>query len=93
MTRQSRLQAAVIAAMLAAVVITLLAGSNVRMRAELDNVKLFKDLYMQLAWSQRRIPETCQEDAVLLGTGDFENGQFEAYRCGPSADDYEGISQ
>ena len=36
--------------------------------------------------SMRSIP-ACQEDAVLVGTGDFENGRWTAYDCGPARDD------
>lgn len=36
-----------------------------------------------------RIP-SCQEDAVLIGVGDFDGvtGTWDAYECGPSVDDY-----
>lgn len=30
----------------------------------------------------------CTEDAVLVGAGDFENGRWDRYACGPSVDDY-----
>ncbi len=30
----------------------------------------------------------CYEDAVLVGAGQFENGQWDNYICGPSFDDY-----
>lgn len=33
------------------------------------------------------IPQ-CEEDAVIIGDGDFENGRWERYECGPSVDDY-----
>ena len=32
----------------------------------------------------------CVEDVVIVGTGDFENGRWDAYTCGPAADDYVG---
>ena len=32
----------------------------------------------------------CTEDAVLVGIGDFEDGRWTAYACGPAVDDYEG---
>lgn len=31
----------------------------------------------------------CEEDAVLIGVGDFEQGRWSAYTCGPAVDDYE----
>lgn len=37
---------------------------------------------------QDRIPR-CTEDAVLVGTGSFDNGRWSAYVCGPAVDDYE----
>ena len=41
------------------------------------------------AWGEaRRIPE-CQEDATLIGHGDFQAGQWDYYLCGPSVDDYQ----
>lgn len=30
----------------------------------------------------------CQEDAVILGQGEFNDGRYEFYICGPSVDDY-----
>ena len=30
----------------------------------------------------------CQEDAMLIGTGQFEGGAWTAYECGPAVDDY-----
>ena len=30
----------------------------------------------------------CQEDVVLIGQGDFENGRWDYYVCGPAIDDY-----
>lgn len=30
----------------------------------------------------------CVEDAVIVGFGEFENGYWEYYQCGPSRDDY-----
>ena len=39
-------------------------------------------------WAEgHRIPE-CQEDAVLIGAGQFEHGVWDYYQCGPSVDDY-----
>lgn len=33
----------------------------------------------------------CPEDAVLVGTGDFEHGRYATYACGPAMDDYIGF--
>lgn len=30
----------------------------------------------------------CAEDAVLIGTGEFENGRWQSFECGPARDDY-----
>ncbi len=30
----------------------------------------------------------CQEDVVLVGIGNFENGRWDSYICGPAVDDY-----
>lgn len=30
----------------------------------------------------------CAEDVVLIGVGDFENGRWSHYQCGPALDDY-----
>ena len=30
----------------------------------------------------------CQEDAVIIGQGDFDDGRWEYYTCGPALDDY-----
>ncbi len=35
------------------------------------------------------IPQ-CHEDVVLVGIGDFENGRWDSYTCGPAVDDFEG---
>jgi hypothetical protein len=37
---------------------------------------------------EERNVAACQEDQVLVGTGDFEGGYWEAYVCGPAVDDY-----
>jgi hypothetical protein len=41
----------------------------------------------------------CQEDAVLIGAGDFEpaaephtGGRWSAYVCGPAVDDFEAVA-
>ena len=34
-----------------------------------------------------RLPP-CQEDATLLGWGEFEGGYWQYYECGASVDDY-----
>ena len=33
----------------------------------------------------------CPEDAVLVGSGDFNAGRYSAYECGPALDDFEGV--
>lgn len=38
----------------------------------------------QTAW--RQVP-VCEEDAVLIGTGDFD-GRYTQYVCGPALDDF-----
>lgn len=35
----------------------------------------------------RPIP-TCNEDVVLVGVGNFENGRYDNYICGPALDDF-----
>jgi hypothetical protein len=35
-----------------------------------------------------RLPH-CEEDAVIIGRGDFTHGQWSAYECGASVDDYQ----
>ena len=35
----------------------------------------------------QRVPD-CAEDVVILGTGEFENGQWQYYICGFAVDDY-----
>jgi len=37
----------------------------------------------------RTVPQ-CAEDAVIIGTGDFDNGRWTQYICGPALDDYTG---
>ena len=32
----------------------------------------------------------CQEDSVLVGAGQFENGRWDWYECGPAVDDFTG---
>ena len=32
----------------------------------------------------------CAEDAVLVGTGEYENGWWTEYECGPALDDFGG---
>jgi|GEM_PF-5413948 len=34
-----------------------------------------------------RLPR-CVEDAVIIGSGDFVDGLWSTYICGPSVDDY-----
>jgi len=61
---------------------------------ELANETLFSEYVRQeLAWEQRRIP-ICQEDAALIGVGDFTStqdipgGTWNAYHCYLSVDDF-----
>jgi hypothetical protein len=35
----------------------------------------------------REIPR-CNEDVVLVGTGNFSNGMWTSYTCGPAVDDF-----
>ena len=35
----------------------------------------------------------CEEDQVLVGRGDFENGRWSAYECGPALDDFGGYER
>jgi hypothetical protein len=37
--------------------------------------------------TERTVP-SCEEDAVIVGTGDFEHGRWTSYVCGPSADHF-----
>ena len=44
--------------------------------------------------TEERIPSTardiprCTEDVVLMGGGQFIDGRYETYGCGPAMDDY-----
>lgn len=44
--------------------------------------------YAVLVGSLTRVVPTCSEDAVLVGCGDFENGRWTYYICGPAVDDF-----
>lgn len=35
----------------------------------------------------RPVPQ-CEEDQVLIGTGEFTGGRWSSYRCGPAVDDF-----
>jgi len=35
----------------------------------------------------RSVP-TCAEDVVLIGAGEFHNGRWEYYVCGPAVDNF-----
>jgi len=35
-----------------------------------------------------RVVPACQEDEVIVGTGDFVAGRWTGYRCGPALDDF-----
>jgi len=49
----------------------------------------FSYLGLQTEKMHRTVP-TCQEDAVLIGAGQFENGRWDYYECGPAVDDLTG---
>ena len=68
-------------------VLLIVAYSSMALAAHIRG-QAISDLRMTLAWEERRIP-LCPEDSVLVGIGDFEGGQWEAYACGPAWDDYE----
>ncbi len=38
--------------------------------------------------TQRYPMPKCQEDAVLVGIGNFYQGRWSSYICGPAVDDY-----
>jgi len=40
----------------------------------------------------QRVPN-CPEDSVLVGIGQFEDGQWDSYECGPALDDFEGYNE
>ncbi len=66
-----------------------LALQLVMVRQELRSEELFSEyVRLELAYAQRRIPAVCAEDVVLVGIGDFNAGQWQAYKCGPAVDDY-----
>ena len=37
-------------------------------------------------WQHSDIPR-CDEDAVIIGAGEYANGRWSQYVCGPSVDD------
>ena len=45
-------------------------------------------LITALVAGTRPVPQ-CEEDQVLIGTGDFDAGRWDAYVCGPAVDDYD----
>ena len=49
----------------------------------------FSYLIWQTEKMNRTVP-TCPEDAVLVGAGQFENGRWDYYECGPAVDDLIG---
>jgi len=40
----------------------------------------------------RPVP-ACQEDQSLIGAGDFRDGRWDAYVCGPAVDDLVEVTQ
>lgn len=48
---------------------------------------LFAVAVLAAASTAATLPQ-CEEDAVLIGTGDFDNGRWSAYMCGPAVDDF-----
>lgn len=50
-------------------------------------------LVIGVAWGNytdtRRVVPKCQEDAVVVGRGDFTHGRWDRYACGASVDDYQ----
>lgn len=43
---------------------------------------------VKLTGQVSRVIPNCPEDEVLLGTGDFDAGQWTSYKCGPARDSY-----
>lgn len=39
-------------------------------------------------WLDGPVVPTCVEDVVVLGTGNFDNGVWDRYVCGPALDDF-----
>ena len=63
-------------------VILLLAAALLLAVSELRDIRYYQ-------WtSAHRIPE-CPEDATLVGLGEFDNGTWYYYQCGPAVDDYQ----
>ena len=44
---------------------------------------------MAYGFTSRVLPR-CPEDAVLVGAGQFKNGRWDFYECGPAVDDMIG---
>lgn len=59
-----------------------------RMKLEIEPFLIFIILMiMIILLAQPTLPQ-CQEDVVIVGVGDFENGRWSDYECGPAVDDY-----
>lgn len=50
-------------------------------------VALLAALTALTAATARPIIPACPEDAMLVGTGQFADGRWDAYVCGPAVDD------
>lgn len=50
-------------------------------------------LFVTLGFAWNVKPATvmpqCREDAVVVGVGDFDDGRWSEYVCGPAFDDFE----
>jgi hypothetical protein len=53
----------------------------------LIGIALFMTFIAGYEWNNDRIAY-CKEDAVMIGEGSYENGQWTHYICGPSVDDF-----
>ena len=45
-------------------------------------------IYMASELETRSPVSRCQEDVVLVGQGQFQDGKWDYYVCGPNLDDY-----
>lgn len=62
---------------------------NAYVEAEQGRQELGQALYGLMGAYNSRVPQ-CAEDVVLVGQGEFENGQWQYYTCGPALDDFGG---
>ena len=49
---------------------------------------VFISLSIAIRISEPNTIPQCAEDVVLVGIGDFEDGRWTSYICGPAVDDY-----